>query len=133
MNFTPSGCPIRFASSALGDRWCLMIIRDLLFKNRKYYREFLDAGEGISTNILADRLMRLESMGVITKSRDPEHGKRYIYALTEKGIALLPVLMQMVAWAADFDEDTEMPKAFIERLRADPVALEAEIRKALED
>jgi len=133
MDFPPSGCPIRFAAGSLGDRWCLMIIRDLMFKNRKYYRDFLEAGEGISTNILADRLLRLESVGVISKSQDPEHGKRYIYELTEKGIALLPVMVRMIVWAAEFDEETEMPKAFVKRLQGDPVAVEAEMLAMLKE
>lgn len=131
MEYKFSGCPIRFAAGVLGDRWTLAIIRDLMFKNRKYYGEFLEAGEGISTNILADRLLRLEDAQVIRKLPDPEHGKRNIYELTDKGIALLPVMLSMVAWAAEFDEETEMPESFIKRILDDPVSLEAEILAAL--
>jgi len=133
MEFKDSGCPIRFAASALGDRWCLMIIRDLMFKNRKYYRDFLEAGEGISTNILADRLLRLEASGIIAKSQDPAHGKRYIYKLTDKGVALIPTMMQMILWAAEFDEHTEMPEEYINKLRKDPKAIEADLIATLKE
>jgi len=102
-----------------------------MFKNRKYYQDFLQAGEGISTNILADRLLRLEESGIITKSQDPAHGKRFIYGLTNKGIALLPTMMGMMKWAAEFDEETEMPNAFVKRLLSDSDALEAEMHAAL--
>lgn len=127
MNFEPHGCPIRFGAIVLGDRWCLMIIRDLMFKDRKYYRDFLEAGEGISTNILADRLSRLEEAGIITKTQDPQHGKRFIYRLSSKGLALVPVMLELMKWAADYDDDTEMPKSFVKRLRNNSYAIAEEI------
>jgi len=102
-----------------------------MFKQRQHYRDFLAAGEGISTNILADRLLRLEEAGVISKQQDPNHGKRYIYRLTDKGVELLPVLMKMMLWAAEFDHETEMSKGFIRELRKDPAALETRIRASL--
>jgi len=132
MQYDHYGCPIRFAAGVLGDRWALVIIRDLMFKNRKYYGDFIAAGEGISTNILANRLLKLESAGVIEKSLDPEHGKRYIYALSEKGVALLPVFLSMMSWAAKYDNDTEMPAAFIKKLLADPQSLAKEIKANLQ-
>ena len=132
MNFEPSGCPIRFGANVLGDRWCLMIIRDLMFKHRKYYRDFLDAGEGISTNILADRLMRLEQAQIITKSQDPDHGKRFIYRLTTKGMALVPVMLELMKWAAEFDDHTEMPKSFVNKLRNNSNAVAEDIISTLQ-
>ena len=132
MKYQNQGCPIRFAAGVLGDRWSLVIIRDLIFKNRKYYGDFLTAGEGISTNILANRLIRLETEGVIKKSLDPEHGKRYIYTLTKKGKALLPVLLSMMEWASVYDEATEMPKEFVKKLRNDRQALSVEILAKLQ-
>jgi len=131
MEYQYYGCPIRFTAEVLGDRWALVIIRDLMFKNRKYYGDFLTAGEGISTNILANRLLKLETAGVVEKSIDPEHGKRYIYALTDKGIALVPVLLSMMEWAADYDQDTEMPAAFMKKLRTSPQSLSNEIMAKL--
>src|SRR5438105_3846652 len=85
-----SECPIAFALDLFGDRWSLLVVRDLVFKGRKSFGEFLAAGEGIATNVLADRLERLESAGVITKRRDPDKGTRFVYALTERGIGLVP-------------------------------------------
>lgn len=90
-----------------------------MFKDRRYYRDFLDAGEGISTNILADRLLRLEDLDIITKSDDPNHGRRFIYRLTAKGRALVPVMLELMKWAADYDTQTEMPKSFVKKLRND--------------
>ncbi len=98
-----------------------------MFQDRKYYRDFLEAGEGISTNILADRLLRLEAAEIITKTRDPQHGKRFIYRLTTKGMALIPVMLELMKWAADFDDYTEMPKSFVNRLRSNSPAIAEEI------
>ncbi|MBX2882936.1 MAG: helix-turn-helix transcriptional regulator [Granulosicoccus sp.] len=127
MDYHNYGCPIRFAAGVLGDRWSLVILRDLMFKKRQYYGDFLTAGEGISTNILANRLLKLEMDNVIKKALDPDHGRRYIYSLTDKGVALLPVLLSMMEWAAKFDDKTEMPKKFIMKLQEDPESLSAEI------
>jgi len=104
-----------------------------MFKDRKYYQDFLDAGEGISTNILADRLARLEELGIITKSKDPDHGKRFIYGLTDKGIALLPVMMNMIVWAAQFDKETEIPKGYMKRLFNEPDVVESELLAKLQN
>lgn len=98
-----------------------------MFKDRKYYRDFLEAGEGISTNILADRLLRLEEGGIITKTQDPQHGKRFIYRLTTKGMGLVPVMLELMKWAADFDEATEMPKSFVKKLRKNSQTIAEEI------
>lgn len=127
MSYDPYGCPIRFALSILGDKWTLLIVRDLMFKGRRHYSEFLTAGEGISTNILADRLARLETAGIIRKSPDPNHGKRIVYRLTDKGLDLMPVMFALMDWAEKYDERTEVPEQFIKRLRASPEALRREI------
>ena len=122
-----SGCPVRFGMSQFGDKWSFLIIRDLMFKGRRYYHEFMEAGEGISTNILASRLTDLEENGIISKARDPEKGSRYIYNLTEKGIELMPMMLAMMDWAEKYDEATEVPKDFINKLRTDPTALQQEL------
>jgi DNA-binding HxlR family transcriptional regulator len=94
-----SGCPINLTLEVLGDRWSLLIIRDMMFANRRHYRELLAGSEeGISSNILADRLRMLMERGIITKVDDPTHKQKAIYSLTEQGIELLPVLAQMGAW-----------------------------------
>lgn len=83
----------------LGDKWSLMIIRDMIFHNRRHFRELLqNSEEGIASNILADRLKSMLEQGVITKAEDPSHKQKVIYSLTERGIELLPVLVQMMGW-----------------------------------
>jgi len=94
-----SGCPINLTLEVLGDRWSLLVIRDMMFGNRRHYRELLrNSLEGISSNILADRLKALQERGIITRADDPGHAQKGIYSLTEQGIALLPVLAQMGSW-----------------------------------
>ena len=94
-----SGCPINLALEALGDRWSLIIIRDIMFGNRRRFRELLTrSDEKIASNILAARLKRLVDAGLLTRSSDPDHRQRGIYSLTEKAIELVPVLVQLGAW-----------------------------------
>jgi DNA-binding HxlR family transcriptional regulator len=94
-----SGCPINLTLEVLGDKWSLLIIRDMMFGNRRHFRELLiKSDEGISSNILADRLKTLLEQGIITRGDDPTHKQKGIYSLTEQGIELLPVLAQMSAW-----------------------------------
>lgn len=94
-----SGCPINLTLEQLGDRWSLIVIRDLMFGNRRTYGELLEQSEeGIASNILASRLKRLSSLGLITRRPDPAHRQKGIYSLTEPAIQLLPLLAQMAAW-----------------------------------
>jgi len=94
-----SGCPINLSLEVLGDKWSLLIIRDMMFGNRRHFRELLTKSEeGISSNILADRLKTLLDEKIITREDDPTHKQKGIYSLTEQGIELLPVLAQMAAW-----------------------------------
>lgn len=94
-----SGCPINLTLEVLGDRWSLILIRDIMFGNRRHFRELLTmSNEGIASNILADRLKRLVAHGVLSKRADPTHKQKAVYSLTEKGIELLPILIQMGTW-----------------------------------
>ena len=94
-----SGCPINLTLEVVGDKWSLLIIRDMIFGNRRHFRELLTRSEeGISSNILADRLKTLVEQGILTRKDDPTHKQKAIYSLTEKGIELLPVLCQMAVW-----------------------------------
>jgi DNA-binding HxlR family transcriptional regulator len=111
-----SGCPIAFSLDLFGDRWSLLVVRDLVFKGRKSFGEFLAAGEGIATNVLAERLERLESAGVITRRRDPDKGTRFVYGLTERGIGLVPLLLEMIAWSGRHDPRTPVSKKFLREL-----------------
>jgi DNA-binding HxlR family transcriptional regulator len=94
-----SGCPINLTLEVVGDKWSLLVIRDMMFGNRRHFRELLTKSEeGISSNILADRLKTLLDQGIITWADDPSHKQKGIYSLTEQGIELLPILAQMSGW-----------------------------------
>jgi DNA-binding HxlR family transcriptional regulator len=94
-----SGCPINLTLEVIGDRWSLILIRDIMFGNRRHFRELLArSDERIASNILADRLKRLVAHGILSKRDDPTHKQKAVYSLTEKGIELLPLLIQMGTW-----------------------------------
>lgn len=130
-----SGCPINLTLEILGDRWSLLVIRDMMFGNRRHFRELLgQSEEGIASNILADRLKRLMAAGMITRADDPSHKQKAIYSLTEAAIELVPMFAQMGAWGrrhrpvseelsirAQLLEEGGPPMwaAFMEELRAD--------------
>ena len=103
-----SGCPINLTLEVVGDKWSLLVIRDMMFGNRRHFRELLlKSEEGIASNILADRLRRLVDQGIISRADDPSHKQKAVYSLTEQGIALLPVLAQMGAWGRKYLAVTE--------------------------
>ena len=112
-----SGCPLNASIEMLGDRWSLLIIRDKMLLGFRTFKEFLGSYEGIATNILADRLRKLEAYGIIATGRDPLDGRKLIYSLTAKGIDLAPVLTEMVLWAAAH-EKTEN-EALVREMRKD--------------
>ena len=104
-----SECPLNASVEMLGDRWSLLIIRDMMLRGFKTYKEFMECYEGIATNILADRLRRLVSYGIIDTKTDPLDGRKVIYRLTPKGIDLAPVLTEMVLWAAAHEDTGNQP------------------------
>lgn len=112
-----SPCPIAFALDLFGDRWTLLIVRDVALKGYRHFHEFESAGEGVATNILTDRLKLLVDTGILEKARDPEKGSRRIYRLTDKGLDLLPVLLDMIVWSGKHDPDTAVSPAYLERVQ----------------
>jgi DNA-binding HxlR family transcriptional regulator len=100
-----SYCPINLSLEIFGDSWTLLVLRDLMFGGKRHFRELLQSDEGISSNILADRLARLVEHGMLTRSDDPTHKQKAIYSLTEKAIALLPVVVQIGAWGSRWVPD----------------------------
>ncbi|MEJ8569126.1 winged helix-turn-helix transcriptional regulator [Elongatibacter sediminis] len=124
-----SDCPLAFALDAIGDRWSLLVLRDILLHGKRHYEEFLESGEGISTNILADRLKRLARQGLLSKERDADNRRRYIYRPTEKALDLLPVIVEMVLWSARYDPDTGVTPDVVERLRDDRAGFFVEVRR----
>jgi DNA-binding HxlR family transcriptional regulator len=123
-----SGCPVSISLETLGDRWSLLIIRDLMVRGYRTFKEFQQAGEGIATNILADRLRKLEAAGIITAETQQQDGRRVNYRLTEKGIGLAPVLLELLIWGAR-NEQTLAPCAVIDKMAADREAVLAEVRR----
>lgn len=127
-----SGCPVSISLEAFGDRWSLLIIRDLMVRGYRTFKEFEESGEGIATNVLADRLRRLQASGIITTEADPTDGRRLNYRLTEKGIDLAPVLLELLIWGARH-EDTGAPCATIEGMAKNREAVLAEVRRRWHD
>jgi DNA-binding HxlR family transcriptional regulator len=104
-----SDCVINQTLEVLGDQWTLLVIRDIVFVDRRHFRELLTKSlEGIASNILADRLRKLVEQGIVTKSDDPTHKQKAIYSLTEKGIALVPLLLEMAAWGDEYLPASEL-------------------------
>jgi DNA-binding HxlR family transcriptional regulator len=122
-----SGCPLNASVEMLGDRWSLLIIRDMMLRGFRYYKDFVKSYEGIATNILADRLRKLVAFGIIAAEQDPSDGRKLIYVLTAKGIGLAPVLTEMVLWAAAH-ERTEN-QALVRQMKKDKEQFLAEVRK----
>jgi DNA-binding HxlR family transcriptional regulator len=124
-----SKCPISFALDIFGDKWSLLIIRDLVFTDKKTYGEFLKSDEGIATNILASRLHALTDTKIISKIPNPADGRKELFSLTEKGFDLVPILMEMMLWSAKHDPDTIASKEFIAQARKIELALGRKIKK----
>ena len=104
-----SACPLTNTLDIIGDKWTLIIIRDMLFIGKKQYGDFLESPEDISTNILADRLKRLEEYGIVTKKAYQSNPERHEYFLTGAGLALQPVIMEIVGWGLKHIEGTQAP------------------------
>lgn len=100
-----SACAISMALDAVGDKWSLLILRDLMFSDKRSYGELQASEEGIATNILAARLVSLEANGLIRKESDPLDARRYLYFLTEKGIYLLPAVVELMHWMSKFNPE----------------------------
>lgn len=124
-----SGCPISIALESFGDPWSLLIVRDLLFKGLRTFKEFLGAGEGMATNILSDRLARLEAAGILEKDRDPSDARRVLYGLTPKGADLAPILVELVLWSAKH-EKTDAPPAEVRAMRTRRARVLARVQRA---
>ena len=122
-----SGCPLNASVEILGDRWSLLIIRDMMLRGARTYKEFLESHEKIATNILADRLRKLIAYGIITAESDASDRRKRIYLLTAKGIDLAPVMTEMVLWAAAH-EDTGN-QALVRQMREDKEKFLAAVRQ----
>ena len=123
-----SDCPITYALDFVGDKWTLIVLRDLMIVRKRYFREFLASDEKIASTILASRLKLLEAAGMVTRRRDPKHARQVIYEPTEKGLDLLPSMLELVRWSAKYDPRTAAPPALVRRIAQDRDGFVAEIR-----
>lgn len=123
-----SECPLNAFLETLGDKWSLLIVRDILFKRRTSYKDFLESGERVATNILAARLRMLESAGIITGRDDASDARKRVYRLTPKGLDLAPVLIEMILWGAKHFK-TAAPPEIIRRMERDRGGFLADIRR----
>ena len=126
---TRSTCPISTGLEIVGDRWTLLVIRDMMFPGKRHFREFLQSEEGVSSNVLADRLAMLVERGLVTRADDPTHAQKAIYSLTEQGISLLPVIAALSQWTQVHHPETRRPEARV-FLDGDATAI-ADMQKAL--
>jgi DNA-binding HxlR family transcriptional regulator len=124
-----SGCPIGIALDLIGDPWSLLVVRDLMFKNARTFNDFLVAGEAIATNVLADRLARLEAGGIVDKRRDSVDTRRFVYTLTDRGIDLAPLMVELVLWSARY-EKTDAPPETVRAMRDDRANFLSQVRSA---
>ena len=123
-----SGCPISYALDIFGDKWTLLIIRDMLFKQKRRYGQFAESEEKIATNILADRLTKLEVEGLVTRQTDPENGRQIVYALTSKALDLAPMLIEMILWSAKYDPDTAADRTFVRKAKSNRKQLLGDVK-----
>lgn len=126
-----SGCPIDYALDLFGDRWTLLVIRDLLFVGKRHFKELMESPERIASNILTARLKKLEARGLIERRPDPDNRKQVIYTLTDKGRDLTPVLIEMVRWGGRHDPNSLCPKGVVAQFSRDNERLLSDLRAAM--
>jgi DNA-binding HxlR family transcriptional regulator len=127
-----SDCPINFALETFGDTWSLLIIRDIVYFGKKTYGEFLESEEGIATNILATRLAQLEQNGILVKKPHAIDKRKEVYSLTEKGLDLIPILLEMASWSARHDPQTNAPADWIALVNANKEMMIQLIRETVQ-
>lgn len=123
-----SGCPVSISLEVFGDRWSLLIVRDMMVRGYRTFKQFQESGEGIATNILADRLQRLEKSGIVSSTPDENDGRKLNYRLTEKGIDLAPVMLELLIWGARH-ENTGAPSHVINHLAKNREEVLAETKR----
>ena len=128
-----SHCPISFGLDLVGDRWTLLVLRDLIIVGKRHFRELTSSPEAIASNILTARLNLLECQGIITRRRDPTNARQLIYEPTAKGLDLLPVMLELARWGATYDPKTAAPPGFAEKIRTDRDGFIDQIRSARGD
>ncbi|MEM6800746.1 MAG: helix-turn-helix domain-containing protein [Bacteroidota bacterium] len=113
-----SDCPINYLLECLGDKWTLLVIRDLVFEGKKFHKEFLASKEGIATNILSDRIKRLEKLGIIESKVYEKQRRQKVYMLTQKGKDLIPILVEIIIWSTKHKEGLNVKPEFLAKLES---------------
>ncbi|MCC3373684.1 helix-turn-helix domain-containing protein [Cohnella sp. REN36] len=128
-----SHCPINFSLETFGDTWSLLIVRDIVYFGKKTYGEFMESEEGISSNILASRLLLLEQKGILVKKPHESDKRKEVYFLSEKGLDVIPILLEMAGWGAKHDPETDAPQDWISIVNADRAKIIGLIRETVQD
>jgi DNA-binding HxlR family transcriptional regulator len=125
-----SHCPVNYGLEAFGDRWALLILRDIIFRGKRTYGEFLKSEEGFATNILATRLENLVAAGILQRDLDETDGRKDIFSLTEKGLDLIPLIFEMVLWSSKYDKDSEAKRIMplVELIKKDNRKISQKVR-----
>lgn len=126
-----SDCPVSFSLDNFGDKWTLLVLRDIMFYKRRRFSDFMPT-ERIASNILADRLAKLEAAGIIDKRRDPKLKNQYVYGATPKAQALLPLLIEMTLWGLEYDPGTLASEGFLGRVKAERSKVVREISRSIQ-
>jgi DNA-binding HxlR family transcriptional regulator len=125
-----SFCPVNLTLELIGDSWSMLIVRDLMLRGHNSYQGFLRSEEKIATNILADRLARLEQNGVISKTADPADKRKFIYALTARGADLAPILIEMALYAMKHEARIDMPKEIVAEMQKNKAAFAQKLTRS---
>ena len=123
-----SSCPISYALDFVGDKWTLIVLRDLIFARKRHFQQFLESNEGIASNILAARLKLLERASLVTREEDPEHARRVVYAPTDKALDLMPVMLELLRWGSKYNAKSAAPAHMVKGASENREALIAEFR-----
>lgn len=125
-----SDCMVAYGVDTFGDRWTLLVLRDMMLYGKRRYNEFLTSNEQIATNILASRLKHLECEGIISKERDPDNKRSFVYSLTDKGVELAPVVLEIIRWSSLHMKTNARRRRLLERIETDRDGVVADIRAA---
>ena len=125
-----SHCPVNYGLEAFGDRWALLILRDIIFRGKRTYGEFLKSEEGFATNILATRLDHLVAVGILQRDIDEADGRKDIFSITEKGLDLIPLIFEMILWSSKYDKDSEAKRIMplVELIKKDNRKISQKVR-----
>lgn len=126
-----SDCPVSYAMDLFGDKWSLLIIRDLMFYQKRFFKEFRESKEKIASNILSDRIKKLEAVGIIVSKVYEKHRSQKVYRLTEKGISLIPVLVEIMVWSAQYGDNLDITPEFLHAATTDREGLIGRIKTRL--